>query len=124
MKKTALIIVALLAVIATSAGTTVATAYFAPDLLPQAERGERGPQGPQGNAGVMGPRGLPGEDGHDGSDGVDSVLATTSLDEFEDLSEDIEENADADRDRLCSSLYDEGDFSSEAWRNECSGGRW
>lgn len=68
MKKTALIIVALLAVIAASAGTTVATAYFAPDLLPQGEHGERGPQGPQGNAGVVGPRGLPGEDGKDASD--------------------------------------------------------
>jgi hypothetical protein len=81
--------------------------------------GPAGPTGPRGAQGPTGPRGLEGPRGVNGSDGA---AATTS--NVDDLREKLDENTKADRDRMCSQLYEERDFSSEAWRNNCSGGRW
>jgi hypothetical protein len=61
-----------MAVMATAAGTTVATAYFAPELLPQ---GEQGPMGPRGERGE---RGMPGKDGVDGVDGASADTSDVS----------------------------------------------
>jgi hypothetical protein len=69
MKKLLIGFAVAMAVMGTAAGTTVATVYFAPELLPQ---GEQGPMGPRGDRGE---RGLPGKDGEAG---VDSASADTS----------------------------------------------
>ncbi len=74
MKRVLLIALALAAVVAVSAGTTVATAHFAPGLLPQGPAGEQGPRGPQGPQGVPGADGRNGKDGKDGSDGAADTL--------------------------------------------------
>lgn len=125
MKRAALILVAIVAVVIISAGTTVATITVAPDLLPTGPTGPAGPPGPkgeQGPQGVRGSQGEAGEDGKDGKDGSVSVLdsgSDTSQD-LKDLQGEIDANADADRDRLCSALYEAGDFSSHAWRSGSS----
>ncbi len=85
MKKLLIGVAVAVAVIATSAGTTVATARYAPQLLPQ------GPQGEQGLVGQRGPSGAPGKDGTDGADGLAGDENVT-----------YEENSDDDTDE-CSS---------------------
>jgi hypothetical protein len=72
LKKLLIGLLVVVAVIATSAGTTVATVYLAPELLPE---GEQGPMGPRGDRGE---RGLPGKDGVDGVDGASADTSDAS----------------------------------------------
>src|SRR5215208_4231085 len=69
MRKVIIILGAILAVIALSVATTVGTAYYLPELLPQGKQGERGPAGPRGE---RGPQGLPGLDGQSGQPASES----------------------------------------------------
>jgi hypothetical protein len=69
MKKLLIGVAVAVAVIATSVGTTVATAHFAPEMLPQGKQGEQGPVGPRG---TQGPIGVAGHDGEDGEDAISS----------------------------------------------------
>ena len=64
--------------IAASAGTTVATAYVAPSILPGVPAGPPGERGPEGPMGPEGPKGAHGKDGADGADGVDSTSSSGS----------------------------------------------
>jgi len=72
MKKLLIGVAVAVAVVVTSMGTTVATAHFAPELLPQGKQGALGPRGMQG------PIGMAGHDGKDGADGVAGASADTS----------------------------------------------
>ena len=69
----------------TAAGTTVATAYVAPDLLPQGQPGAQGQRGPIGPIGPEGPVGLAGNDGADGADGADAEFEDGPAQPEEDL---------------------------------------
>lgn len=73
LKTSARIAAAVVAVVALSASTTVATATFVPGLMPKGERGQlgaRGPAGPPGRAGL---------DGKDGKDVAPAATATETV---------------------------------------------
>ena len=77
MKRALLIVAALVTVMAVSAGTTVATAYVAPQLLPTGPAGSQGPRGPEGPTGPAGVDGVDGKAGRDGEDGLDGSDAAS-----------------------------------------------
>src|SRR3954463_10523371 len=66
-----LFVAGVLAVVAISAATSVATARYFPQLFPQ---------GPQGERGAVGARGPMGDAGRDGLDGVSAPADTAAAD--------------------------------------------
>lgn len=94
MKRAALVITAVIAVIGISAGTMIGLAEFAPELLPKAERAPTGPPGPKGDAGDAGAQGVTGETGNAGADASATPSATDAGTEAREILK-----------RWCSDLY-------------------
>ena len=100
----------LVAVMATSVGTTVAAVHYAPELLPQGPRGAQGPAGPEGRQGRAGYDGQDGKNGKNGSDGLDGSSSSSSSSDDEDLAPNGMHQAEYDA--YCDDLYEkwqEGD---------------
>ena len=102
MKKALLAIAGVIAIVGISAGTMIALAEFAPELLPKSEQGPSGPRGPKGDTGEQGVTGAAGVAGGPGFD--------ASIDESA-----VEDGAEAREilERWCHDLYNASVYQND-----------